>query len=245
MDKETVIDKIKKLLALSSSPNEHESALALERAMKLAAKANIDIRTIKSEDEPLVGRGGHCLHATKLAPWELKLYAEVAGIFGSKTLLSDWNSDQYLSVVGDSQSIEIAEYIAGYLHTTLIALLDKHNANVTAILKVLKHDPQLIEETLAKYGKKYTSMKDKQEWLYGATLRVIKLAEEQFKLEATADESAGFALMVDNRAAVSKWLGANGFTKETKVKVSLKNNAAVASGFNEAAGVTIRKAINA
>lgn len=41
-----VVDRIKKLLRLSKSPNPHEAALALERAMEIAAKNRIQIATL-------------------------------------------------------------------------------------------------------------------------------------------------------------------------------------------------------
>jgi hypothetical protein len=45
-----LIEKIKKLLALSESSNEHESSLALQMAQNLAIKHNIELATVKAYD---------------------------------------------------------------------------------------------------------------------------------------------------------------------------------------------------
>ena len=42
----TVVDRIKKLLRLSQSPNIHEAQLALDRAFEIAAKYQVDIQTL-------------------------------------------------------------------------------------------------------------------------------------------------------------------------------------------------------
>ena len=46
---ENVVELIKKLLALSKSPNEHEAALALSKAQELLLKHNIDMAEIKTD----------------------------------------------------------------------------------------------------------------------------------------------------------------------------------------------------
>lgn len=48
-DKTKVIDRIKKLLALSASPNEHEAASAAEKAQALLAEHNLSMMDVKSE----------------------------------------------------------------------------------------------------------------------------------------------------------------------------------------------------
>ena len=49
-DKQKIIDKIQKLLALSKSPNEHEAALAAEKAQELLATYNIDVSEVEAEE---------------------------------------------------------------------------------------------------------------------------------------------------------------------------------------------------
>ena len=47
-DKSKIIDKIQKLLALSKSPNEHEAALAAEKAQELLATYNIAVSEVEA-----------------------------------------------------------------------------------------------------------------------------------------------------------------------------------------------------
>jgi len=49
--KEEVVDLIKKLLNLSASPNEHEAALALEKAQSLLLKYNLQMRDLELKQE--------------------------------------------------------------------------------------------------------------------------------------------------------------------------------------------------
>lgn len=52
MNKETLIETVKKLLALASSPNAHEAQLAMKRAQDLIAKYSIEIND--AGNEPVV-----------------------------------------------------------------------------------------------------------------------------------------------------------------------------------------------
>lgn len=47
MDRESLLDTIRRLLALGSSPNEHESKLAMAKAAELMAQHNLDQRTVE------------------------------------------------------------------------------------------------------------------------------------------------------------------------------------------------------
>lgn len=49
-DKEKIVDKIRKLLALSESSNEHEAMLAMENANKLLMKYNLEMSDISEID---------------------------------------------------------------------------------------------------------------------------------------------------------------------------------------------------
>ena len=49
MEKEKVLDKVQKLLALSNSSNDHEALLALMKAQELLAKHNLSMADVPSE----------------------------------------------------------------------------------------------------------------------------------------------------------------------------------------------------
>ena len=58
-EREKVYDKVRKLLALSTSPNEHEAALAAERARELLDKYQISLAEVDSAEftEIIEGEG--------------------------------------------------------------------------------------------------------------------------------------------------------------------------------------------
>ena len=79
MDKEKVMDRIKKCLALSRSANEHEAAMALKQAQLLMgwydiSDDDIELSTIKTTD------GGRC--PKNIARWQVRLVSLVATAFG-------------------------------------------------------------------------------------------------------------------------------------------------------------------
>lgn len=80
MDKEKVLDKIKKCLALGKSANEHEAAQALKQAQALMRKYEISDADVALSD---IGeqRGGRKM-AFKLAQWQWNVANMVADVFG-------------------------------------------------------------------------------------------------------------------------------------------------------------------
>lgn len=80
MEKEKVLEKIKKCLALSKSANEHEAALALKQAQALMEKHQItdsDVELSKISTEESGQRV-----ARRLADWQWDVAALVAEVFG-------------------------------------------------------------------------------------------------------------------------------------------------------------------
>lgn len=86
MDKEKVLDKIKKCLALSKSSNEHEAAAALRQAKKLMEAHDItglDMQASEAEE-----RRAAASARTHPADWEALLAASVGWAFGCRVLFT-------------------------------------------------------------------------------------------------------------------------------------------------------------
>jgi hypothetical protein len=83
------IDKIKKLLALSKSPNESEAAVALAKAMKIASSEGIDIdkanAAILNED---IEHENISKARLKIPKWEVLLGNGIAKLFGCRMIRS-------------------------------------------------------------------------------------------------------------------------------------------------------------
>ncbi|EFC87015.1 hypothetical protein NEIMUCOT_06561 [Neisseria mucosa ATCC 25996] len=82
MDKQAVLEKIKKCLALSKSANEHEAAQAMKQAQVLMKKYEVDaVDVVLSEvSERGVGRK----MAVKLAEWQWSFANMISEVFGCK-----------------------------------------------------------------------------------------------------------------------------------------------------------------
>lgn len=80
MDKEKVLDKIKKCLALGKSANEHEAAQALKQAQALMLKYEISDADVVLSD--IREQSGARKMAFKLAEWQWSVANMVADVFG-------------------------------------------------------------------------------------------------------------------------------------------------------------------
>lgn len=89
-DKGKLIDRIKKLLALADSPNEHEAALAADMAAKLMQKYQFnesDLRVQVADKLGMVRESTPSLSGNgKFERWEGILVSDIAKIFGAKAL---------------------------------------------------------------------------------------------------------------------------------------------------------------
>ena len=119
-----IISKIEKLLNLSKSSNEHEAALALQRAQKLMKEHNIggaDILLSKFSDvevKEIVG-------AKNTRPWVNALINLVCDSFGVNVVRTyhraefGKNGHNMLTLFGDKQRVLLAKYCYEVLSTQL------------------------------------------------------------------------------------------------------------------------------
>ncbi len=116
----SLIDKIKKLLALSNSSNEHEATLALTKAKELATQYDLDLATIKvvsekPKDEPIEKGNAICLGHRKPISQRyisclLREFFNVRVVyFGGRY------SGFEMILVGRRKDIEIAHYVQEFL----------------------------------------------------------------------------------------------------------------------------------
>jgi len=120
-----VMDKIKKCLALSKSPEPAEAAAALRQAQKLMEHYGISMTDLSVADI------GHLIVKSKSAvskvkPYELRIVNTVARAFGCELVWTSGNSYAadpfgYFTFIGMKSQIEVASYTAQ-------VLLRKHTA---------------------------------------------------------------------------------------------------------------------
>jgi hypothetical protein len=107
-DQDKILDKIKKCMALSSSSNEHEAAIALRQAQKLMELhgiSDIDVKASQAEEKRVRAGARH-----RPAGWENTLAQNIATAFGCQLLFHrNWDVGHW-SYIGCGPAPEIAQY---------------------------------------------------------------------------------------------------------------------------------------
>lgn len=109
-----ILDKIKKCLALSQSPEAHEAAAALRQAQKLMEMHGISQIDLKMSDVGEV-KVNSAVSVSRLKDWETALVSTVGKAFGCKlmwTRSSSYAENVYgsFTMVGLKSQLELAEY---------------------------------------------------------------------------------------------------------------------------------------
>ena len=129
--KEKAIDKIKKLLALSKSPNENEAAAALAKAIEICLEHDISIGDVEAipQDETIEHKD-ICAMRQKTPAWEMSLSNGLARLFGCRVLMKGYTSfgtkAAKLQFVGYTSDVEICIYVYEYLKRQVSRLTTAH-----------------------------------------------------------------------------------------------------------------------
>ena len=108
-----IIDKIKKCLALASSANEHEAAVALRQAQKLMEQHGVTDQDMLASEAGEAGVKAGA--ASKPSAWETMLATEVGDAFGCRTLFSNRNGGIWV-YIGVGAAPEVCSYAFHVLH---------------------------------------------------------------------------------------------------------------------------------
>lgn len=115
-DRENIIAKIKKCLALSASSNEHEAEAAMRQARKLMEAHNIDGLDIQaSEAEERRAKSGA---KSSPANWETMLAMKIGDAFGCKVIFygGSWSRPGEWCFIGCGANPEVSHYAFAVLH---------------------------------------------------------------------------------------------------------------------------------
>lgn len=117
---EKLLARLKKLMALSSSDNVHESEAATLKANQLLLEHNLDLsRNTSSEEETVYVK--RVLVATRKQTKHVAIY-EILKTFYVSPVFNHGKGIFYLEVIGDKTSVELADYVANFLDTELEVL---------------------------------------------------------------------------------------------------------------------------
>jgi hypothetical protein len=128
-----IVSRIRKLLALGRSPNQHEAALAMERASELLAKFNLDETSLGRERTffrrcigPTLARREehHNMLATIL---DEHFFVKLIWV-PSYVALADSRGIR-MEIIGTRQNLDVAEYVHDYLSQTIEQIWSEHRTS--------------------------------------------------------------------------------------------------------------------
>ena len=174
---DSIVEKIKKLLALSTSANEHEAGRAAQKAQELAFRYELELATIAG-----MGQGqtleyqshGICLGDGKMLEWRRDLIWCLCRYNFCKAF--SWSGSNRMGIVGQRHNFEIVMGLNDYLTSTLTRLVER----------------AFVTYKMAGGTDKATAYKNS--WLRGAVVGIGQQLKEQRQQDQAS--SAGSALVV-------------------------------------------------
>lgn len=116
-EESTVLRKVQKLLALSTSSNKNEAELAMIKSQQLLLKHNLDIKFIEQEEEEKVYLKR--ILEQKKENAKMRSIGRILETFFVNTIIHRGSDYTYLEIVGTAVNLEIAEYVAAFLDKEL------------------------------------------------------------------------------------------------------------------------------
>ena len=129
----TIMIRIKKLLALSSSPNQAEAEAAMAKAMELMTRHNLDQATIdahaREQEDPFRKADG--ILVPKMTIDDRLIVGILERHFSVKVVwVQRYNSlgrkESVLTFIGRASAIEVATYLHGFLKSTFAQLFKSY-----------------------------------------------------------------------------------------------------------------------
>jgi hypothetical protein len=181
---ERAIERIRKLLALATSSNPHEAALAAERAVEIAQRHNLDLASLgPAEEERYVQRE---LDVGGAAPWRWLLMSAVARANFCRALrrriAGRFQSEMFL--VGERHNLAVCEFLFAFLAREVDRLAERGWRRARAV-----------------YGDWVEARSWKNDFRRGAVATIsTRLAERAARF--AAESPAARALVLDKEAAL-------------------------------------------
>ena len=117
MDNSSIIEKIKKLLALANSSNEHEAALAAGHAQRLLSEHNLAMADIEASHRPDKADKVETAVSKNLPKWMRHLSASVSSAFDCQAVHHPATGK--MTFIGVGADAQIAAYTFSYLDQTV------------------------------------------------------------------------------------------------------------------------------
>jgi hypothetical protein len=213
---QSIIEKLKKLLRLGQSGNQHEAELAVERAFELAAKHNIDLASVDVDEETR-----RILHKRFRMGKRLSLIRKlviqlVHKFFNVNAVLA--RPDVVL--VGTETDVEIANYVMEFLIRACTRSLAAFSREQTRKLSLTKRKSFIAG------------------FMYGVGTK-LNASKKTFQIEEAKN-----ALVLASEAARKKYVADNFKTINEPIDMGRRNADAMTEGYVAGKNTEISKAVD-
>lgn len=223
MEKEKIIDKIKKLLSITkeNKASESEAAKAAEMAAKLLTEHNLSLGDVTSRDaiDPMDRE----FHFEKTVPWERTVMTYAAELYFCKA----YTSKSYLGIkvafVGRKSNREVARLMADYFIETINRMADDELATSTANQRIINSAKHAFREGVTS----------------GLCSRIREIINNRKKEEVSVTGNT-LPIHISESTAVSAYLDSIGVKLSQKTrKTSVRNAAAFYKGKDKAKDISL------
>ncbi len=146
-----VLDKVKKLLALSKSPSEAEAAAALAKANVLLAKYGLSMAEVQQEEDV---QEAVLLEKKRLRVWESFLVSVVCKATFTEALHYRTQAEGRILLIGREVNIVTAQELFSYLHRVILILGRAYSPEIAHVDSFRQGVVQRIGERLAEQYRK-------------------------------------------------------------------------------------------
>lgn len=173
---DTLIEKVRKLLALADSPNENEAALAAEKAQELMLRHGISMAQVASTGKDNIIGVDEATSDGKTTPWRVSLANSIAQSMGGRVVYSNDYGRQSGRIYwfGPAGTVESMIALYRYLEASLVSI-----SAIETAKRPMDIDPWTGKRV---HGKTYRSS-----FLKGAVARLSRRLHERKR--AVADEA--------------------------------------------------------
>ena len=125
METNPIIEKIRKLLALANSSNEHEAALAAAHAQRLLSEHNLAMADVEAKQQrPQSAEKVETTVAKTLPKWVRNLSAGVCSAFDCQAIHHP--AQGKMTFIGVGADVQVASYTFSYLDRTVRKLCSSY-----------------------------------------------------------------------------------------------------------------------
>jgi hypothetical protein len=229
LTKDEAIDKVRKLLELSKSPNENEAALAAAKAREILSNYNLSMADLPIEEirATLDIMEKTVEEETILSIWIQNLLVHVCQSFDCTHIIANQKGKSRIIFIGDSADAEVAAFTFEFLKMEIKRLCSESL-------------PLLVKQL----GKKWSPRQLEESYFEGAVHRIgEKLRKHVEKIKKTESEKCT-ALILLKEDLLEEYLEKK-FPEWNYAQREQKSGSpeAFAKGYHDADAIQVRKSI--